>query len=158
MAALSSAWQDSVGSYIDRDVCVHSPGSTNGCECVTKQAHRCVVLLLQQCEYILVDMLTLWWQWWWPASEIRFGPMNFAVDKFPGRNMYDLAYGMFCDLFHCFFFKLYMPIYWFPMSNNHKCIHWYLDLLYYNQSNLHVSASIVAIFMEVFFEENVKSV
>jgi len=44
------------------DVCVYSPGSIDDRECVTKEAHRCVVLLLQQREYILVDMLTLWWQ------------------------------------------------------------------------------------------------
>jgi hypothetical protein len=43
----------SFGSYIDTAVCVHSPGSINGCECGTVEAHFCVVLLLQHCVHIL---------------------------------------------------------------------------------------------------------
>jgi hypothetical protein len=43
-----------LGSYIGKDVSVHSPESVNGCECVTEEACRCVVLL-QQCEHTMVD-------------------------------------------------------------------------------------------------------
>jgi len=40
----SAGW-DPFGSHIDMDVCVHSPGRKNGCDCVTEEAHRSGVLL-----------------------------------------------------------------------------------------------------------------
>jgi len=43
--------RDPFGSYIDADVCVHSPGRKNGCDGVREESDRCVLLLLllQQC-------------------------------------------------------------------------------------------------------------
>jgi hypothetical protein len=38
--------KDPVVSYIDTDICVHSPGRTRGCDCVTEDAHRCVVTVV----------------------------------------------------------------------------------------------------------------
>jgi hypothetical protein len=45
--------KSSFGSYIDKAVCMRSPGSINGCEWVTVEADCCMVLLLQQCLHIL---------------------------------------------------------------------------------------------------------
>jgi hypothetical protein len=83
MATLSSAGWDTVGSYIGTEGCVHSQGCTNRCECVTKEARRCDVLLLWQCKHVLADMLTLRLQWWRRAPEKRVGPTTFAVEKLP---------------------------------------------------------------------------
>jgi hypothetical protein len=40
--------------YPDTDVCMHSPGSIHCCDYVTEEAHRRVLLLLQQCVHIIV--------------------------------------------------------------------------------------------------------
>jgi len=56
--AYAVARQDPFGSYIDTDVCMHSPEWKNYCDCIRKEAHGCVVVvvLLQQCVHILVDV------------------------------------------------------------------------------------------------------
>ena len=49
------AGQDPFGSYIDTDVCMHSPEWKNDCDCIREEAYCCVVLL-QQCVLVLVDV------------------------------------------------------------------------------------------------------
>jgi len=39
----TSAGRDPFESYIDADVCVHSPGSINRYKCETEEAYWCVV-------------------------------------------------------------------------------------------------------------------
>ena len=48
------AGQDPFGSYIDMDVCVHSPGWKNDCDCIREEAHHSVFLLLEHCVHLLV--------------------------------------------------------------------------------------------------------
>ena len=50
--------QDPFGSYIDTYVCMHSAGWKNDCNCVREEAHHCVLLLLQRCVHIFVDVLS----------------------------------------------------------------------------------------------------
>ena len=38
---------------------MHSSESLNGCECVTAEVHRCMVLLLQQCDLVFVHIFYL---------------------------------------------------------------------------------------------------
>jgi hypothetical protein len=53
---------------IDTDVGASSPGRKNDCDCVTENADHCVVVVvLQQCVHILVDVY---------APEILVGPTN----------------------------------------------------------------------------------
>ena len=55
----ASAGQDHIGSYIVKDVCIHNPENINNLEHVTKEAHYCVVLLLQQYGLVLVKICNL---------------------------------------------------------------------------------------------------
>ena len=57
-ALYPSARQDSFGSYIGADVCLHSPESVNSCECETEEG-LCYVVLLQQYGLVLVNMCNL---------------------------------------------------------------------------------------------------
>jgi hypothetical protein len=38
--------RDPFGSYIDKDVSVHSPGRKNGCDCVREESDLCVVVVV----------------------------------------------------------------------------------------------------------------
>jgi hypothetical protein len=125
MVTLPSAVRDTVLSYVDTEICVHSPGCTNRCECVTKEDHRCDVLLLRQCNNVLADMLTLQLQWRWPAPEIRVGPTNFAVDKIPDNGALlpkHVGVGMWYEVCFMICFIVFLIIHDYALKISYECL------------------------------------
>jgi hypothetical protein len=58
----ASAGQDHIGSYIFKVVCIHNQENMKNLERVMKDAHYCVVLLLQQCGLVLIKICNLEFQ------------------------------------------------------------------------------------------------
>jgi hypothetical protein len=57
--SFAAARQDASGSYTVTVVCMHNSENINICKLVPKEAHYCMVLLLQQYGLVIVNLCSL---------------------------------------------------------------------------------------------------